>query len=105
MKTNTMQFKIFEDGSLQCIHNDRLNPIYNAIGDFEVSRASDVEWETVRKSSGWSVRSHANPQRALRFVGGRVKVSTRGRLKLFKTREAAIKSELANFWDLIKGAK
>ena len=102
---NTIDFKILDDGSLQSIFSDSNTEIYNAIGDFSVQRASNVEWETVKGTSGWSVRCHAFPKRALRLVNGRVKVSTRGKLKLFKSRESAIESEIRHFWDLIKGVK
>jgi hypothetical protein len=94
-----LEIKIDPEGNFQSIHDDQLNELCNDLGAVSVERASNVEWE----SGGWTVRSHKDPQRALRLVEGCVIVSneTEAPIQHFETREAAIQSELKNFWALI----
>jgi len=105
----TLEFKITETGDLLGIYKDELRPLYDALGSASISRASDVEWEDIEwQGQGWTVRSHTNPKRALRWSrkylwakNCAIVVSEEGPIVFFRNREDALLEEVKNFWSLI----
>lgn len=96
-----LEIKIDTDGNLRSIYKDELMGLYMTLGTPTVSRASDVEWED---NHGWTVRCHDKPERALRFAKDKacaIIVSTEGQIVYFSNREAALREEVAHFWELI----
>lgn len=98
------------DGSIDTIYSDKIKTLLESAGGevTQVCRASNVEWESsvvdgVEVESGWTVRSAANKEVALRIsASGEAKPDTVGPLVFFKTREAALAEEIAHFWRLLK---
>ena|SRR5271166_3050905 len=94
-----LEIKIDQEGNFSSIHDDTLNDLYSSLGKISIQRCSHVEWE----EGGWTVRSHKNPEKALRVAQGCVIVSTESKIPLahFESREAGISAELKNFWALL----
>ena len=115
------ELKIGPDGTIETIYQEGIEKFAEEMGA-EVStvcRASDVEWEVdaepLLHSKGWSVRSVANPKKALRWKMGLQVIHDEAnyflvcsadenlRIILFQTREEAIQQEIKHFWELKNG--
>ncbi len=95
----TIQVQI-SGNNITSIYDDVILKLLPKIGGKikKVKRLSHVEYE----NGGWTVRSAANrSQLALRLHDGRVVVSRRGKIKIFKTRKEALKNEVRMVWKLI----
>lgn len=98
---------IGQDGSIEAIYEDGLADILDA-NTTEVKRASSVEWETTKDGSGWTVRSAADPETAIRIIYDRPHAQYRkvvgreGDLAVYPKREDALADEVEFFWDIVK---
>ena len=98
------EFEILPSGEVRMMYHDESSrQVAELLGAkiVDVPRASHVEWEKEGGSAGWSVRAAHDPELAIRAHGTGWALATKGPIKLFDTREAALEAERACFWDLL----
>jgi hypothetical protein len=105
-----IELMVAPNGDVRSVYDDARLEVFEAMkGKMSVQRASNVEWETLEDTSGWSVRAAHDPELAIRCILGdgmykRVASKT-GDILLFTTREAALEAEQDHFWELLPGTE
>jgi hypothetical protein len=94
--------KITSDGTIETIYQEGLEKFAVGIGGevVQVCRASNVEFETIGRRKGWSVRSVSRPDLALRRIHGEIVPGLVGIVVLFPNRKEALAAEVRFFWEL-----
>lgn len=105
MCNEQIELEITPTGLIRTIYKDDRVPFINSLGGhWRVKRASNVEWEEIGHTSGWTVRAVHNPELAIRWVKScllNLHVSVEGPIRFFETREDALISEEHFFFDLL----
>jgi len=101
-----IELMVAPNGDVRSVYDDSRLQVFEGLkGNMTVQRASNVEWETVEDTSGWSVRAAHDPELALRAIledGGYHRVVSKvGDVLLYSTREAALEAEQDHFWELL----
>lgn len=100
---NKLQLQINCKGNIESIYSDSLKETLDA-EVIKVIRASRIAWEQIDGRSGWSVRSEANPNLALRVTDWcRWAPRETGTVVLFQNHKEAEAAERECFWHLFKG--
>lgn len=104
---DTVELEIAPGGVVRSLYRDQDQELMKLLGEAEVARASNVEWEKL--FGGWTVRAVHNPELAIRchspvsptFVDG----LGSGPIVSFATREEALAAEIKHFWELLPDRK
>ncbi len=97
---------IATNGLITSIHKDELMEVLKKLGQVNIQRASNVEWEKGESEEGWTVRAAHDPKLCLRAVPSDFTpwtASTDDSLPIafFPTREGALAAEVKHFWHLL----